>query len=153
MANDLFQGVDPQLPDGSIIELMDLQWMIIDPHEHDSNIFKAVTYVNNVETRTLVKTDCGHYCPIDPTRRMYSRHQGLYIGVSDTEKHYCHLHAARCDRCHKTLCTQGNTDAFKTILDGQRRPIYFCWDCKVDNGWTDIRSELWNAVNDFLFGR
>lgn len=152
MAHNMFQNISPQMPDGSIINLMGINYKIFDPHAHEKldpeedgyeedahemNMqIPAVTYENGVETRTLVLTDCAHLCPIDPTRSLYHPRQGLYIGVSHTGRHYCHLHAARCQKCGVTLCTQGDSDAFKVMSDGGGRPQYFCYD-----HYEEIKSE------------
>jgi hypothetical protein len=145
--NISIQSLTPIAPDGSLIDPMSLQWVIIDPHKDkkiDIDTIPAITYENGIETRYLVSTDCGHICPIDPTRSLYSPRQGIYFGKSSEGKHYCHFHAARCQKCGVTLCTQGDSDAFKVVKEGIK-PYYVC-----EKHYVEIKSE--DMKRSFLRG-
>jgi len=143
-----FEGIDPQKPAGSIVNLMGINFKIIDPEEYDGKPIPAITYEDDVELRSLVKTNCGHFCPIDPTFSLYPPKQGLYVGQSYTGKHYCHLHAARCQGCGRTLCVQGNprSDAYKVDPEDGNKPQYFCYDCHEKIKWSNMIDSFWSGI-------
>jgi hypothetical protein len=143
--NDRFQGLGPQAPAGSQVNLMGINFQIIDPEDIKKGIIPAIKFKDGVETRGLVLTDCAHYCPVDPSPGLYSPRQGIYSGKSYTGKLYCHLHVARCQGCGRTLCTRGNSDAFRVDPEDGNRPQFFCYDCHEKIKWSNMISSFWNG--------